>query len=179
MGPGEAQCKRCQFTGQLPAVPLRAGAFKHLSSELTKRLYLKIALNASAYPGHLVHLHSGPNIPDDGGITRFAAACETVEVLETPRPRPGLGTRWAGPPYRRRGSSMLENQGNTKLPTPPPEYLTAQEAAPIARMSRPTLTKYLQPAPDAWYLGPRGQRWPLWLKSTLERHRAERAGGAQ
>ena len=59
-----------------------------------------------------------------------------------------------------------------------PVYITSQEAAPILGVSRPTLIKYMQPPPDAWYSGPHGKRWPLWLRTTLENHRPENTGGA-
>jgi hypothetical protein len=60
-----------------------------------------------------------------------------------------------------------------------PIYLTVQQAAPLAGMSRPTLAKHLQPEPDAWYQGPSGRQWPLWLPSTLEAFRAERQDGGE
>jgi hypothetical protein len=72
---------------------------------------------------------------------------------------------------------MPDDINGTRLPPEhkqQPVFLTVQQAAPLAGMSRPTLAKHLQPEPDAWYQGPSGRRWPLWLRSTLETYRAER-----
>lgn len=77
---------------------------------------------------------------------------------------------------------MSDDHDNSRLPEMPktrPVYLTAQQAAPLAGWSRPTMAKRLPVPPDAWYLGPNGQCWPLWLRSTLEAYRAERQGSSE
>ena len=94
------------------------------------------------------------------------------------KPRP------AGRPYGRglndeSGDRMSTQQNTaTSLPTQPPLYLTAVAAAEVMEVAKDTVITRI--TPDAWYASARGDKtWPLWLRSTVERHRDERQGGAE
>lgn len=56
----------------------------------------------------------------------------------------------------------------SRLPKPPPEYLSAHAAARLAGLPESRRVARNVQA-DAWELGPNGKKWQLYTRETIER----------